>query len=307
LDYLLTPNHYGLIRLGVLGFITLEALLTYPLFVGIRSQAIVVLEKLMARRGRLDYVLLEASGLADPTKMIHMFWQDSRLGSAFRLDGVVTLVNAADFLRNLTDDTTTDMFVKQIAMADRVLVNKEDLVTTPTLSEIMNHLHRINFIAQKLTCTRAQVHLSSILDIRAFDIERCTIIMPNVKQIVGDHDVKSLKCVALSLTGMVVDVKQFEGWVQSLLWDSRIPNTTYPIEIYRLKGLFPTSIKGTFLALQAVREHYEIEHITISNGPPLLMPYLSRLFIVCKTEQLTELESSLGAMLQSPIVAYSSL
>ena len=306
MGYLLISTHDSLIWPCVFAFTTSEALLTHSLHVDIRNQAILVLEKLMAKRGRLDYVLLETSGLADPTTMIHMFWQDSRLESAFRLDGVVTLVNAVDFNKNLIDDITTDIFVKQLAMADRILINKMDLVTASTLSEIMDNLHRINFIAQKLACTRAHVHLSSILDIRAFDMERFTVIMPHVKQLNGDHDVGSLQCVAFSLTGMVVDVKQFEGWVQTLLWNYQIPNTDYPIEIYRLKGFFPTPTKGTFLTLHAVREHYEMEHIAISNSLPLLTPYVSQLFIVCKTEQLNELEASLGAILQSPIAANSS-
>lgn len=251
---------------------------------------------MISRKGKLDYVLLETSGLADPTSMIDMFWQDSRLSYAFKLDGIVTLINAADFERNLADELVMAIFEKQIAMADRILLNKSDLVADYILSELLEHLDSINSPAQKLICTRSVVQLSFILDIQAFDIENSKIVLSSLNTSTTKC-LKTLQTLAFSLDGSVSDIRELEYWVEHLLWDFKIPGTMNPIEIYRLKGLFPTSVKDEFLALQGVRQRYEIERL-VMPATTSSTSSLSRLFIVCKTGSTDGLEMSLKALLR---------
>lgn len=93
----------------------------------------------MQKRGKFDYILLETTGLADPGPIASMFWLDEALCSEIFLDGIVTMVDAKYALQQLIakkEDGTINEAVRQVAFADRIIVNKTDLVTSEQLAEL---------------------------------------------------------------------------------------------------------------------------------------------------------------------------
>jgi G3E family GTPase len=74
-------------------------------------------------------VVIETTGLADPGKLISIFWMDDAIESALKLDGVVTVVDAKNMDRYLASPDTKSDFTSQVAYADRILINKTDLIT----------------------------------------------------------------------------------------------------------------------------------------------------------------------------------
>src|SRR3546814_15952114 len=75
-----------------------------------------------------ERLLIETTGLADPAPILHTLMADPVVGSHYRLDGVVTTVDAVN------GDSTLDNHeesVRQAAMADRLLLTKTDLVADP--------------------------------------------------------------------------------------------------------------------------------------------------------------------------------
>ena len=65
--------------------------------------------------------------------MASIFWLDDELGSEIYLDGIVTVIDAKNCLKQLdevVDDNTVNAAVKQVALADVILLNKVDLVPT---------------------------------------------------------------------------------------------------------------------------------------------------------------------------------
>ncbi|MET0680898.1 MAG: GTP-binding protein [Burkholderiales bacterium] len=85
-----------------------------------------------------DRVLVETSGFADPAPVIQTLATDTMLASHYRLDGVVTLVDAVNGLGQLDREAEA---VKQAALADRLLVTKTDLADAAALRE---RLHTLN-------------------------------------------------------------------------------------------------------------------------------------------------------------------
>ena len=85
-----------------------------------------------------DRVLLETSGLADPAPVIQTLATDTMLAAHYRLDGVVTLVDAVNGTGQLDREAEA---VKQTALADRLLITKTDLADATALRE---RLHSLN-------------------------------------------------------------------------------------------------------------------------------------------------------------------
>lgn len=104
------------------------------------------LVKLFARRRAgevidFDRVVVETSGLADPAPILQTLMRDADLERAYRLDAVVTLVDAVNGPQQL--DTLAEP-LKQAAVADRIVVTKADLVDATRLDAITERLRAIN-------------------------------------------------------------------------------------------------------------------------------------------------------------------
>ncbi|CAN8064959.1 unnamed protein product [Agarophyton chilense] len=80
------------------------------------------------KRGKFDHILIEASGLADPGPVVASFWVDEGLDSDLYLDAVVTVVDSSNLHRCLGTSSTRSILMKQLALADLVLMNKVDLL-----------------------------------------------------------------------------------------------------------------------------------------------------------------------------------
>ena len=88
-----------------------------------------------------DRVIIETTGLADPAPVIQTLVSDTLLAAQFRLDAVVTLIDAVNGLGLLDHQAEA---IKQIALADRLFVTKGDLVDATKLVELQERLEDIN-------------------------------------------------------------------------------------------------------------------------------------------------------------------
>jgi len=95
-----------------------------------------------------DRVFVETSGLADPIPVLHTLKTDGLLGAQYRLDGVVTMVDAVNGMGQL--DTMPEA-TKQAAVADRLVITKVDLADADTLSRLRDRLGTLNPSAPCIT------------------------------------------------------------------------------------------------------------------------------------------------------------
>nr|ABK58627.1 p47k family protein [Aromatoleum anaerobium] len=86
-----------------------------------------------------DHVVIETSGLAEPTPVTEVLVAAPGVKSCFSLAGIVTTVDAVNGLATLD---AHEQSVKQIALADRIVMTKSDLLTRP--DELRERLARLN-------------------------------------------------------------------------------------------------------------------------------------------------------------------
>ena len=102
----------------------------------VRQDLIAVLAKLAKRiragKLHLDGIVIETTGMADPAPVAQTFFVDDMVKASFRLDGIVTLIDAKHIEQHLDEEKpegAENESVEQVAFADRMLLNKTDLVT----------------------------------------------------------------------------------------------------------------------------------------------------------------------------------
>jgi G3E family GTPase len=130
----------------------------------VRGDLIRILGRLLKRKDRLDGILIETTGLANPAPVAQTFFTDDEMRRNFRLDAVVTVVDAKHVGSHLDCD---DESVKQLAFADVVLLNKTDLVTAPELEALEVRIRGINAVARIHRTRDCNVALDQVLDIGA--------------------------------------------------------------------------------------------------------------------------------------------
>ena len=112
-------------------------------------------------------VVVETTGLADPAPILQTLMSDPVVLSAYRLDGVVTLVDAVAGMATL--DTQVEA-VKQAAMADRLVLTKADLASAETVAALEARLAALNPVAPLLRATAGAIAPEALLDAGGFDV-----------------------------------------------------------------------------------------------------------------------------------------
>jgi len=112
----------------------------------VRTDLQETLRELFARRRAgevidFDRVLVETSGLADPAPVIQTLASDTLLAAQYRLDGVVTLVDAVNGAGQLDREAES---LKQAVLADRLVLTKTDLATPEAATALRARLHGVN-------------------------------------------------------------------------------------------------------------------------------------------------------------------
>jgi G3E family GTPase len=118
---------------------------------------------------------VETTGLADPGPVAQTFFVDEDVKAKTRLDSVTALVDAKHVMARLDDSKEAR---EQVAFADRIILNKTDLVTEAELVEVERRLRRLNPLAPITRAERANVPLDQVLGLGGFDLGRILDINP---------------------------------------------------------------------------------------------------------------------------------
>ena len=140
-------------------------------FVDVRNDLIDVMKKLLSHKDKFDHIIVETSGLADPTPVATAFFVDRSVADEVELDAIVTLVDAMHIDQHLYDpvlDGSDNQAVNQIVAADRIIVNKIDLAGEEALGSLEASLRKLNQTAPILRSSYGVVDLSNILGVNGF-------------------------------------------------------------------------------------------------------------------------------------------
>ncbi len=141
----------------------------------VRGDLVRIIDGLMKRKGKLDAIILETTGLADPAPVAQTFFVDEDVRDKTALDAVVTVADAKWLSQRLKDAPEAK---SQIAFADVVVLNKADLVSSGEMAEVEARIRGINPYAKLHRTERCQVALSDVLERGAFDLDRILEIEP---------------------------------------------------------------------------------------------------------------------------------
>jgi G3E family GTPase len=134
----------------------------------VRTDLLEAVARILNRRPRVEYVLIETTGLANPAPIAQTFMAHGVV-DVCRLDAIITVVDAYNFERNLAADPASQA---QLEFGDLILLNKIDLVSAERLEQVEAAIRAINPDCRILRSQGARVDLPAILGVGAFDPQR---------------------------------------------------------------------------------------------------------------------------------------
>lgn len=143
----------------------------------VRGDLIRILSELAERKDKFDRVILETTGMADPGPVAQTFFVDQDVSDQYELDGIVTLVDAKHVTTHLNENT--DEVMAQVAFADRIILNKADLINEDELTSLKRRLQEINQMAGFYSATMANAPIADLLDIGGFNLQRAVEMKPS--------------------------------------------------------------------------------------------------------------------------------
>ncbi len=115
------------------------------------------------KAGEVKRVVVETTGLADPAPVVQALLADVALARHYRLDGIVTVVDAVHGLATLA---AHEEAVRQVAMADRIVLSKTDLA--PTDAGLRARIAALNPGAPVVVAERGEIDPAAILECGLF-------------------------------------------------------------------------------------------------------------------------------------------
>uniref|UniRef100_A0AAV1U7Q5 CobW C-terminal domain-containing protein n=1 Tax=Peronospora matthiolae TaxID=2874970 RepID=A0AAV1U7Q5_9STRA len=247
----------------------------------VRDDLVNTLEKLLEQRDRFDYILVETTGMADPGKVASVFWVDDELEGRILLDGIVTLVDAPRLEFHLNHDETQREVAAQVAYADRILLNKGDLVQDGAKRErIERRVKEINGVACVRWTERSRVDLDEVLNIRSFTTTKLEQVEKELRTLLkygkgedGDErerreDIAShtggMQTVCVRISEGPLDQDKLERWLGELLWQQDTSSEAVGSamarrqQLFRVKGVLAVAGEPYKFILQAVHELFEV-------------------------------------------------
>ncbi len=220
----------------------------------VRSDLVEAMKELITKRadGRVpqfERLVIETTGLADPAPIVHTLMSDPIIAGQFRLDGLVTVV---DSLLGMTTLDAHPEAIKQVAIADRLILSKCDLAndTTP----LKNRLSDLNPSAPQIKAEHGRVAAKDIIDAGLFDKD----FIPHVDRWMGDHEIKhhhrhshdhnhdvSIQTFVLEAEGPI-DFMPFQDWLETLL-------ATQGANVLRIKGIMDVKDVDRPVAIHGVQ------------------------------------------------------
>ena len=152
----------------------------------LRSDLEQTLRDLLVRRERGEVpsfarILVETTGLADPAPIVQLLLNNPLVSHFVRLDTLVTTVDAVNGFRQLDEHNEA---MKQVALADRLLLTKTDLAIPETLEPLRQRLHTLNPAASAQAVSHGEIEPDVLFGAALFDPSRKS---PDVRRWINEE------------------------------------------------------------------------------------------------------------------------
>ncbi|MBR0657389.1 CobW family GTP-binding protein [Plastoroseomonas arctica] len=263
----------------------------------VRGDLIRIIGGLMKRKGQLDGIIVETTGLADPAPVAQTFFADEDVKRATKLDAIVTVVDALNLPARLADSKEA---VEQIAFADIIVLNKMDLVSPADADAIEARIRTINAYAEIRRAEKSNVPIESIIGRDAFNLERILEREPEFLSGDDDHEHDSEIMSVSFEVERPLDPERFNAWIQQVLAHKGQ-------DLLRTKGILSYDGDDRRFAFQAVHMIADGDYIgpwkpedprkskIVFIGRDLNRPQLRRGFEACQVgEDVKKIEAEIA-------------
>jgi G3E family GTPase len=208
----------------------------------VRGDLIQTLERLQARHEKLDGILIETTGLADPAPVASTFFVADDVKKNIALDAFITLVDAVNIETNLQQSTEA---VEQVAFSDIILINKTDLVSAEQVKAVEARVRRLNPLARIHHTSNAEIDISEVIGVGAFDLVQKLDVDPGF---LDDHEHEHDPEVGSFILeeSRPIDLNRFTIWLNEIA-------QTRGSDIFRTKGIFHARGFKERVVFQSVR------------------------------------------------------
>jgi G3E family GTPase len=181
---------------------------------------------LIKQKYPLDSIIIETTGMADPAPVAQTFFVDPQLQRRCYLDAIITMVDAGHIIKQLTReraDGVKNEPAEQLAFADRIILNKIDLMPEPAAREALKRkLRAYNPMAEIIEAEHSEVDSVKLLGLKAFSLEKVLLKEPDFLEDNGayiysdpNHDA-SISSVCVS-TDTPMSHPMLSEWISGIL------------------------------------------------------------------------------------------
>ena len=220
----------------------------------VRGDLIRTLGQLTAQRKKFHTILLETTGLADPAPIIYTVQTNPKISEHYRIDSIVCLADCKHIIQHLDEvkpDNAVNEAQQQVAFADKILLNKIDLVSEEEKKIVIERLASLNKFAEVIETTKSQAPLGRIIGINSFNMDSILDVDPSFLS-ENEEDKKVHRTDLVQSVGV-----QFEGnlhaqWFNMFMMDLLKERAA---DLFRTKGLLSFQGQGnTKFVFQGVHE-----------------------------------------------------
>lgn len=211
----------------------------------VRGDLVRTLGQLSSRRKDFDAILLETTGLADPAPIVYTIQTNPKMSDHYKIDSIVCLADAKHVTAHLDEekpDGAINEAQQQVAFADKILLNKVDLVTEKEKSDLIARIKKMNNFAKIIETERSRAPLDEILGANSFSMDSILDVDPEFFKDETESPTKKIHRIDLVQSVGV----QFPGnlhaqWFNMFMMDLLKERAA---DLYRTKGLLSFQGQG---------------------------------------------------------------
>ena len=204
----------------------------------VRGDLTDLLKRMHERIKDFDGVLIETTGLADPAPVAQTFFVDDEIVGKYKLDGIITVADAKHITQHLDEEKPEGVeneSVEQIAFADRIMLNKIDLVSDKELEEVESKIKSINRFAPLYHTENSIIDPANLINIGSFDLEKTLEMDPEFLDTESEHEHDDRVTSTSSKFVGALNVNKLERWIGELMQSKGE-------DLFRYKGVL--AVKG---------------------------------------------------------------
>ncbi len=229
----------------------------------VREDLVTTLKQIVTLEQKFDTVVIETTGVADPSPVLHTIKQDPELRSLFYIDSIICVIDAKNIKSQIERSPEVK---KQLTSAQLVLINKKDLVPVDEFIELEHFLKKYNPLAEYVVSSYGDVSLETIFLRNLFSTSKSVpklvqagskLGLSPMNKPIAEHE-DNVETRYFEFAG-AIDPNFFSIWIDILFFQ-------FADGLYRMKGILHFKNDPKKVVFQSIHDYAEISKSDEWNG-----------------------------------------